>query len=144
MPAELDLQNLTILLVEDNPDDAALLERHLRRNGYSPSIVRVETADDMQTALAGEASPDIVLGDYNLPNFSGPEALQLLKVSGLDIPFIMLSGAVSEQTAVDSMRAGAQDYVSKENLTRLIPAVEREIREASGRRHAKATLRRSE
>jgi two-component system, sporulation sensor kinase E len=144
MPAELDLQNLTILLVEDNPDDAALLERHLRRNGYSPSIVRVETADDMQTALAGEPSPDIVLGDYNLPNFSGPEALQLLKVSGLDIPFIMLSGAVSEQTAVDSMRAGAQDYVSKENLTRLIPAVEREIREASGRRHAKATLRRSE
>jgi two-component system, sporulation sensor kinase E len=144
MPAELDRRNLTILLVEDNPDDAALLERHLRRHDLSPSIVRVENAVDMQAALATEALPDIVLGDYNLPNFSGPEALQLLKASGLDIPFIMLSGAVSEQTAVDSMRAGAQDYVSKENLTRLIPVVEREIREASARRHAKATLRRSE
>jgi PAS domain S-box-containing protein len=144
MPAELDLQNLTILLVEDNADDAALLERHLRRHGLSPSVIRVENSVDMQAALASDAVPDIVLGDYNLPNFSGPEALQLLKASGLDIPFIMLSGAVSEQTAVDSMRAGAQDYVSKDNLTRLIPAVEREIRDASGRRHAEATLRRSE
>jgi PAS domain S-box-containing protein len=144
MPAELDRQNLSILLVEDNPDDATLLERHLRRHGFSPSIIRVENAIAMQSALKGEALPDIVLGDYNLPNFSGPEALQLLKASGLDIPFIMLSGAVSEQTAVDSMRAGAQDYVSKENLTRLIPAVEREVREASGRRNAEATLRRSE
>jgi PAS domain S-box-containing protein len=144
MPAELDRQNLSILLVEDNPDDAALLERHLRRHGFSPSITRVENAIAMQSALDGEASPDIVLGDYNLPNFSGPEALQLLKASGLDIPFIMLSGAVSEQTAVDSMRAGSQDYVSKENLTRLIPAIEREVREASGRRNAEATLRRSE
>jgi PAS domain S-box-containing protein len=144
MPAELIHQYLTILLVEDNPDDAALLERHLRRHGLLPSIVRVENAVAMQAALSGEALPDIVLGDYNLPNFSGPEALQLLKASGLDIPFIMLSGAVSEQTAVDSMRAGSQDYVSKENLTRLIPAVERELREASGRRHAEATLRRSE
>jgi PAS domain S-box-containing protein len=97
----------------------------------------------MHAALSREAFPDIVLGDYNLPNFSGPEALRLLKTSGLDIPFIMLSGAVSEETAVDSMRAGAQDYVSKENLTRLIPAIERELREASGRRYAEATLRRS-
>ncbi|WP_158787426.1 hybrid sensor histidine kinase/response regulator [Granulicella sp. L46] len=144
MSAKLDRQNLTILLVEDNPDDAALLERHLRRHGLSPSIVRVENAVAMQEALSREALPDIVLGDYNLPNFSGPAALQLLKTSAFDIPFIMLSGAVSEQTAVDSMRAGAQDYVSKENLTRLIPAVEREIKEASGRRQAEATLRRSE
>ena len=136
MPADqLTPQTIDILLVEDNPDDAALLERHLRRNGFAPAILRVDTATGMTEALAQEKLPNIILGDYNLPNFSGPEALAQLKASGLDIPFIMLSGAVSEQTAVDSMRAGAQDYVSKQNLTRLIPAVERELKEASGRRH---------
>jgi len=135
MPAEeLEPQSLKILLVEDNPDDAALVERHLRRNGFAPSMVRVETAIDMKAALTPEEPPDIVLADYNLPNFSGPEALQMVKASGMDIPFIMLSGAVSEQTAVDSMRAGAQDYVSKQNLIRLVPAVERELKEARGRR----------
>jgi PAS domain S-box-containing protein len=143
---ELAPRDPQILLVEDNPDDAALLERHLRKNGFAPIITRVETADAMREALAG-SQPDIVLGDYNLPTFSGPEALALLKSTGLDIPFIMMSGAVSEQTAVDSMRAGAQDYVSKQNLTRLIPAVERELKEASGRRHklaAEVALRASE
>jgi nitrogen-specific signal transduction histidine kinase/CheY-like chemotaxis protein len=135
MPTEeLDPQRLTILLVEDNPDDAALLERHLRRSGFAPEMTRVETASAMMAALESEVHPDIVLGDYNLPNFSGPAALQMLKATGLDIPFIMMSGAVSEQTAVDSMRAGAQDYVSKQNLTRLVPAVERELKEARGRR----------
>jgi PAS domain S-box-containing protein len=140
-------QKLNILLVEDSPDDALLLERHLRRNGFAPTIFRVETAATMRAALAGAFSADIVLADYNLPNFSGPEALQLLKESSLDIPFIMLSGAVSEQTAVDSMRAGAQDYVSKQNLTRLMPAIERELKEASGRRKkqvAEAALQASE
>ncbi len=135
MPTEeLELQRVAILLVEDNPDDAALLERHLRRSGFAPEMTRVETATAMMAALESEAHPDIVLGDYNLPNFSGPAALQLLKATGFDIPFIMMSGAVSEQTAVDSMRAGAQDYVSKQNLTRLVPAVERELKEARGRR----------
>jgi PAS domain S-box-containing protein len=146
MSAELELHSLKVLLVEDNPDDAALLERHLRKNGFAPAMTRVETASSMQESL-DSSLPDIVLGDYNLPNFSGPEALQLLKASGLDIPFIMLSGAVSEQTAVDSMRAGAQDYVSKQNLTRLVPAVERELKEASGRRNklaAEVALRASE
>ncbi|ADV81139.1 hybrid sensor histidine kinase/response regulator [Terriglobus saanensis] len=146
MSAGLDSPHLKVLLVEDNPDDAALLERHLRRNGFLPDMTRVETASAMQASL-NTSLPDIVLGDYNLPNFSGPEALRLLKISGLDIPFIMLSGAVSEQTAVDSMRAGAQDYVSKQNLTRLVPAVERELKEASGRRNklaAEVALRASE
>ena len=152
MPADLlSPQPLDILLVEDNPDDAALLERHLSRNGFAPVIARVETAAALSGALMPAAlavrTPDIVLADYNLPNFSGPEALALLKASGLDIPFIMLSGAVSEQTAVDSMRAGAQDYVSKQNLTRLVPAVERELKEASRRRHkveAEVALRAAE
>jgi PAS domain S-box-containing protein len=140
-------QPLNILLVEDSADDALLLERHLRRSGFAPSVVRVEIAATMRAELSGSVTPDVVLADYNLPHFSGPDALQLLKESNLDIPFIMLSGAVSEQTAVDSMRAGAQDYVSKQNLARLVPAIEREMKEASGRRNkrmAEAALRASE
>jgi PAS domain S-box-containing protein len=144
---KLEPRQLKILLVEDSADDALLLERHLRRSGFVPTITRVEVSSAMRAALAGEFSPDIVLADYNLPQFSGPQALQLLKESSLDIPFIMLSGAVSEQTAVDSMRAGAQDYVSKQNLARLIPAIEREMKEASERRNkrlAEAALLASE
>ena len=75
----------------------------------------------MTTALEGELPPDVILADYNLPNFSGPAALSLLKKAELDIPFIMMSGAISEETAVESMRAGAQDYVTKQNLARLVP-----------------------
>ena len=135
MPApELDRQPLEVLLVEDNPDDALLLERNLRRNGFDPHIRRVETAEEMATVLAEAPELEIVLADYNLPRFSGPAALQLLKQSGRDLPFIMLSGVISEATAVESMRAGAQDYVAKQNLARLVPAVERELKEAAARR----------
>ena len=123
---------LRILLVEDNPDDALLLERHLRKNGFLPSVQRVETAPEMIQALTGTL-PDLILADYNLPEFSGPAALQILRTSGLDIPFIMLSGVMTETTAVESMRAGAHDYVTKQNLIRLVPAVERELREAADR-----------
>ena len=125
---------LNVLLVEDNADDALLLERHLLRNGFAPEITRVETAEEMLAALDRPEMPEVVLADYNLPHFSGPAALQLLKRSGQDIPFIMLSGAISEATAVESMRAGAQDYVTKQNLARLVAAVERELKEASARR----------
>jgi signal transduction histidine kinase len=125
---------LRILLVEDNPDDALLLERHLRRNGFLPTIDRVETAPEMLEALKLAINPDLILADYNLPEFSGPAALQILRASGMDIPFIMLSGVMTETTAVESMRAGAQDYVTKQNLSRLVPAVERELREAADRR----------
>jgi PAS domain S-box-containing protein len=129
---------LELLLVEDNPDDAFLLERHLRRHGFDPRITRVETAAAMREALAALApagTASIVLADYNLPSFSGPEALRILKSSALDLPFIMMSGAVSEEAAVESMRAGAQDYVTKQNLTRLVPAIERELKEADTRRN---------
>ena len=146
---------LDVLLIEDNADDALLLERHLRRNGFAPTITRVETSPEMYAALASvtpvpapsEVPPRIVIADYNLPNFSGPEALGMLKASGLDLPFIMMSGAVSEEAAVESMRAGAQDYVTKQNLTRLVPAIERELREAAARRNrlaAELALRASE
>ena len=125
---------LHVLLVEDNADDAFLLERHLRKNGFDATLVRVETADELRAELEQPGRPDLILADYNLPTFSGPEALQIVKSSGFDIPFIMLSGAMSETTAVESMRAGAQDYVTKQNLSRLVPAVERELKEAEDRR----------
>jgi PAS domain S-box-containing protein len=131
MPTEtLGSPNLRILLVEDNDDDAALLERHLRRSGFVPEIRRAETEAGMAAALREPQPPQLVLADYNLPSFSGPAALRVLKTSGMDIPFIMMSGAVSEETAVSSMRAGAHDYVSKENLARLVPAILREVKEA--------------
>jgi len=144
---ELAPRSLNVLLVEDNVDDAFLLERHLRRHGFTPRVTRVETAAEMLAALSDQDAPEVVLADYNLPNFSGPAALQLLKQSGLDIPFIMMSGAISEETAVDSMRAGAHDYVAKQNLARLVPALERELKDASGRRNklaAEEALRASE
>ena len=138
-PREPALRTLQVLLVEDNADDAFLLERHLRKNGFAPTLIRVETAEEMRSALTASPAPDIILADYNLPNFSGPAALQILKAGSLDIPFIMLSGAMSETTAVESMRAGAQDYVTKQNLSRLVPAVERELKEVEDRRKILAT-----
>jgi signal transduction histidine kinase len=135
---ELNARPLQVLLVEDSAEDAFLLERHLKRNGFSPSIVRVETAGQMQAELRAGPVPDVVLADYNLPEFSGPAALALIKDLHLDVPFIMLSGAVTEETAVSSMRAGAQDYVSKQNLARLVPALERELNEQASRRREKA------
>ena len=138
---------LRILLVEDNPDDAFLLERHLRRAGFSLEITRVETAVEMNEALTPAALPDVIIADYNLPKFSGPAALQLLRMSTFDIPFVMMSGAISEETAVESMRAGAQDYITKQNLARLVPILDRELREASARRNrvaAEVALRASQ
>ena len=145
MSAEKQLTSkpLRVLLVEDNADDAFLLERHLRRAGYTPQITRVETADAMVETLEQLAEGwDIILADYTLPTFSAPEALRLLKNTRYDVPFIMMSGAVSEETAVAAMRAGAHDYVSKQNLARLVPAIERELKEAE-ERHRKRTAERA-
>ncbi len=150
MSSSVDGRSLKVLLVEDNTDDAFLLERLLRRQGFSLRMTRVETASEMGAALNPDDPadlPDIILADYNLPHFSGPAALQMLHAEGLDIPFIMMSGAISEETAVASMRAGAQDYVTKQNLTRLVPALERELREADARRNklaAEMALRESD
>src|SRR3984957_10517566 len=139
---QLTVKSLRVLLVEDNADDAFLLERHLRRAGYTPQITRVETADAMVETLEQLAEGwDIILADYTLPTFSAPEALRLLKNTRYDLPFIVMSGAVSEETAVSAMRAGAHDYVSKQNLTRLVPAIEREMAEAAIRRTRSETER---
>jgi signal transduction histidine kinase/CheY-like chemotaxis protein len=132
-------RSLRILLIEDSADDELLLRRHLKKAGFNAEVHRVETAADMMVAL--ENLYDCILADYNLPQFSAPEALRLLQSTGRDVPFIMMSGAVSEATAVEAMRAGAHDYVSKENLTRLVPAIERELAEASSRQLKRATER---
>lgn len=124
---------LRVLIVEDTPDDAELTLRELRRGGYEPIFERVETAEQMQAALEKQ-DWEIVLCDYNLPAFGAREALELLTGVDLDIPFIVVSGKIGEQTAVEMMRSGAHDYVMKDNLTRLGAAVKRELAEAHIRR----------
>jgi PAS domain S-box-containing protein len=124
---------LRVLIVEDSEDDAALLERELRRGGYKPATKRVETAKAMSAELK-QQQWDIVISDYVLPSFSGRKALTLLKEAGLDLPFIIISGKIGEDTAVEAMKAGAHDYMMKDRLTRLIPAIQRELEEAAVRR----------
>jgi anti-sigma regulatory factor (Ser/Thr protein kinase)/DNA-binding response OmpR family regulator len=124
---------LKVLLVEDSEADAVLLKRQLRIGGYEPTVVRVETREQMIAALSEEGW-QIVVSDYRLPAFSGPEALETLHEIGRDIPFIIVSGTVGETNAVDAMKAGANDYVMKDNLLRLVPAITRELHEAEGRR----------
>ena len=124
---------LRTLLVEDSPDDAELVLHALRRAGYDPQVERVETRQAMAAALAG-GPWDIILCDYSMPHFSAPAALETLKEAALDVPFIIVSGAIGENTAVELMRAGAHDYVMKDHLARLAPAVGRELAEAEQRR----------
>ncbi len=125
--------SLRLLNVEDCADDAMLIERELRRHGYEVAAARVETAAEMAAALAAQPW-DLVIADYLLPGFSGLAALELLKASGHDIPFLLVSGTIGEQTAVAAMKAGAQDYLMKDQLARLAPSVDRELREAEMRR----------
>lgn len=127
---------LRTLIVEDSENDAELLVRTLRRGGYEPAYQRVDTAQAMQAALQ-QSAWDVVISDYSMPSFSGIAALRLLQQHGTDIPFIMLSGVVGEEIAVMTMKAGAHDFVTKENLVRLVPAIERELREAAMRREHK-------
>lgn len=124
---------LRALIVEDSEDDAVLVVNELRRGGYDPQWLRVETAQAMEKALH-ERQWDVVISDYSLPAFSGSAALELAKSSGLDIPFLMVSGVVGEETAVAAMKAGAHDFFVKGHLGRLVAAIERELRDAAVRR----------
>ena len=124
---------LRLLLVEDSADDADLILHELRRAGYDPTYQRVQTAAELKAALA-QRPWDLVIADYVLPHFSAPAALTLVKESELDLPFIVVSGAIGEETAVQAMRAGARDYIMKDNLARLAPAIVRELHEAGARR----------
>jgi len=136
---------LNILIVEDSEDDALLLLRELKKGGYAPVSERVETAAAMKAAF-DKGKWEIVISDYVLPGFSGLAALSILKESGRDLPFIVVSGNIGEDVAVGAMKAGAHDYIIKGNLTRLVPAVERELREAEVRREksrAEEALKRS-
>jgi signal transduction histidine kinase/CheY-like chemotaxis protein len=121
---------LRVLLVEDNEFDAELVIREIERSGYAPVWERVDTRDAMMAALA-ERRWDFIIADHNMPHFSAPAALAALHESGLDVPFIIVSGSIEEDTAVAAMRAGAHDYVTKGRLARLGPAVQRELREAA-------------
>jgi PAS domain S-box-containing protein len=134
------------LLVEDSEDDALLVLRELRKGGYDPQLHRVQSAAVFRQALA-EQQWDIIIADYSLPGFNGFAALDILHETRADIPFIIVSGAIGEDQAVKGMKAGAHDYILKDNLSRLAPAVERELREAADRhdrRRMEAALRESE
>lgn len=131
------MRKLRVLLVEDSEDDALLLERHLRHGGYQPLVKRVETLETMLAALQTQFW-DIVLSDHSLPHFGSMAALNLLQKEGIDMPFIMVSGTVGEDQAVEIMRVGAHDYIMKDNLSRLVPAVEQELREANIRQQRQA------
>ena len=135
-------KTLHCLIVDDSEDDALLVVAELQRGGYDVPWERVDTAEAMGCAL--DRQPwDVVLCDYQMPRFSGLAALELLKASGRDLPFIIVSGTIGEDIAVAMMKAGAHDYIMKGKLARLVPAVEREMREAAGRcerRRAEAAL----
>jgi PAS domain S-box-containing protein len=120
---------ISVLVIDDNDDDALLIATHLRRGGIELTYERAETLGSVVEALAGRP-PDIVICDYNLPGFSAQDALRVLRESGLDASFIVVSGAVGEETAAAIMKAGAHDFILKDRLSRLVPAVEREVHDA--------------
>ena len=134
---------LRVLQVEDSESDAALIVRLLEKSGYDVRAERVEDATAMRDALAGKTW-DAIIADYHLPGFDAPAALATLHECGLDLPFIVVSGTMGEDVAVGMMTAGAHDYLIKDHLARLAPAVEREVREAhirAQRRQAEESLR---
>lgn len=124
---------LRTLIIEDSVDDTELAIRTLRRAGYEPTFERVETAAALNTALE-QGGWDVIISDYTMPHLSGLEALKLVQQKQIDVPFIILSGSIGEDIAVEAMKAGAHDYIMKDNSARLIPAVARELREARVRR----------
>lgn len=137
---------LNVLIIEDSENDALLILRELRRGGYDPYHERVQTAEEMEASLKKQAW-DIVLSDFTMPNFNGIHALKLLQEKEINVPFILVSGLVGEETAVEAMKSGARDYIMKSNLLRLVPAIQREMREAEirqDRRQAREALIKSE
>ncbi|HJV35269.1 sensor domain-containing diguanylate cyclase [Geomonas sp.] len=124
---------LRALIVEDAPEDARLMVRELEKEGFRVQWHQVDNAADLRDALE-QSSWDVILCDYNLPGFSGLAALEMATQKGSDTPFIMISGKVGEEKAAEAMRAGAHDFLLKGNLSRLVPAVKRELAEAVVRR----------
>ncbi len=126
---------IRLLIVEDSEDDAALLLLLLRQAGHAITSERVDSARGLANAL--NKNWDIVISDHSMPQFTGTEALKMVRASDPDVPFIFVSGTIGEDVATESMRVGAQDYVMKTNLKRLVPAVQRELRDAGERKERK-------
>ncbi|MEJ0097137.1 MAG: response regulator [Bauldia sp.] len=123
---------LELLMLEDSEDDAALLARQLQRGGYRLDFTRVDNAADLRVELARKPW-DLIVSDYNMPTFTGVDALRIVRDAGIETPFIFVSGTMGEETAVAALKAGAQDYLIKGKTGRLLPAIERELREARAR-----------
>jgi response regulator RpfG family c-di-GMP phosphodiesterase len=139
-------KSLHILLIEDSDDDAQLMLRELHRIGYEVNSQRIETANELHIALA-EHEWDLVLCDYSLPHLDPPQALEIIKSAGLDLPFIIVSGTIGEESAISALKAGAHDFIIKGKYARLAPAIERELGEATvrrQRRQAESALREKE
>ncbi len=133
--------HLKLLLVEDSEDDAFFLQRHLTHAGFILDLKRVDSSGEFEKTLF-EGQWDLIISDYQMPGFSGFQALEILRKSGLDTPFILVSGAIGEQLAVEAMRNGARDFLLKDNLARLVPAIQRELLESAERSaRRKAELR---
>jgi signal transduction histidine kinase len=126
---------IRLLMVEDSEDDAALLLLVLRDGGYKVHSERVDSANGLSQAL--NKKWDLIISDHSMPHFSGTEALKIVRARDAEIPFIFVSGTIGEDVATDAMRVGAHDYVMKTNLKRLVPAVQRELREADVRKERK-------
>src|SRR5216683_1289276 len=127
---------LRVLMIEDSEDDAALLVRELRRGDYDVQLERVDESSALESAF-DKQTWDLILSDFSMPHFSGTDALRILRSKGCEIPFIFVSGTIGEETAVAALREGAQDYLMKTNLKRLVPAVQRVLREAEERENRK-------
>ncbi|HHT9110855.1 MAG TPA: HD domain-containing phosphohydrolase [Candidatus Brocadiaceae bacterium] len=127
---------IRVLIIEDSEDDAMLVLRELKRGGYEPIHKRVDTPEALKVALKSQTW-DIILSDYSMPNFTGLDALLLLRETGLDIPFVLMSGTVGEESAAEIMKAGAHDFIIKGHLSRLTEIVSREMRDAHNRRQQK-------
>jgi signal transduction histidine kinase len=141
--AKLEAVPLRVLIVEDSEEDADLILLELKRGGYDPSYRRVDTSEHMIRALEDDHW-DLVLSDFSMPAFSVSEALTLVQQKGIDVPFVIVSATIGEEAAVEAMRAGAHDYILKHKLGRLVPAIQRELRESairSERRHLEEQLR---
>ena len=139
-------QSLRVLIVEDSEDDALLIIHELKKGGYNPVYKRVETAVAMQKALQ-EKQWDIILCNYKISNFNAPTAIALLKEANIDIPLIVLTGKIGEEKAAECMRLGARDYIMNDNLSRLCPAIARELEDIKVRnkqRQAENDLRQNE
>ncbi len=125
---------LHLLLIEDSEDDAFLILRELRQGGYEPSSTRVDTSAALGEALQAPRAWDLITCDYVMPRFTAEGAISQIRSAGIDTPVIVVSGGVAEEVAIDCLRLGAQDFVSKQRLTRLVPAVRRELSDAEQRR----------